>query len=349
VDDDLQRAHSFASDNYAGAHPAVLAAIAQANAGHARAYGADPVTARAVELIRQAVDHPVEVSFVFNGTGANMTALGAVLRPWQAIVCAAGAHLDSDEAGAPARLLGCSLLRVPTTEGRISPHEVRRAWRRVGDEHAVQPRVLSVTQSTEWGTCYEVDQIAALADAVHALGGLLHIDGARLSNAAAHLGCSLGETTFGAGADLVSLGGTKNGLLGAEAVLTRPGLAAELPWVRKSLAQLASKHRFLAAQFIALLSDELWRRSAAHANAMAERLRAGVSGLPGVEVTQPRQANAVFAVLAPPVRERLAAQYAFYLWDEERGEVRWMCSWDTRPAEVDQFIAAITAACHAFP
>lgn len=347
--DVLSRDRSFASDNYAGAHQQVIDAVCAANDGHARGYGDDPVTGRAIAAIQQAVGAPVAVGFVFNGTGANVTALGLVLRPWQAVVCAAGAHIDSDEAGAPARLLGTTLLRVPTTDGRITPAGVQAVWRRIGDEHAVQPTVVSITQSTEWGTCYALDDIAVLAEMVHERGGLLHIDGARLANAAATLDCTLAATTFDAGADLVSLGGTKNGLLGAEAVLARPELAADLPWLRKSLGQLASKHRFLAAQFEALFTDELWRHSATHANAMAERLHAGVRGVPGLRVTQPRQANAVFAILSAPAHLRLQQKYAFYLWNDLTGEVRWMCAWDTHPADVDRFIAAIRVAVAADP
>jgi threonine aldolase len=332
----------FASDNYAPVHPEVMAAIAEANAGHAVAYGDDPWTERAVDVVRGHLGPTAEPFLVFNGTGANVVALQTLLRPWQAVICSATAHINVDEGGAPERLLGSKLIDLPTPDGKLTPDLVTAAVTRVGDEHAVQPRVVSVTQSTELGTRYELDELRALADTAHALGLLLHVDGARIANAAASLGVSLGATTSDVGVDVVSLGATKNGAMGAEAVVfLTPGLADAVPWVRKSSMQLASKHRYLAAQFVALLDGDLWRRNAEHANAMAARLAAAVRDLPGLRLTQQVQANAVFAELPAAAIPALQAEFPFYVWDEARHEVRWMCSWDTTEADVDAFGALI--------
>lgn len=336
---------TFASDNYAGAHPEVLAAVAAADGlGHAVAYGADPVTAVAVERVREHLGEEAEVFFVWGGTAANVLCLES-LAPAQhhAIVCAENAHIYVDEGGAPERMLGRKLLPVATPDGKLTPDLVAPRAIRFGDWHAVQPKVLSITQTTELGTCYAPREIRALADFAHEHDMLLHLDGARIMNAAAGLGCSLREATRDLGADALSLGVTKNGALGAEVVVVWDAAFAEgMQWRRKAAMQLASKHRYLAAQVDALLRDDLWRRSAAHANAMARRLAEGVRGIPGVEVTQEVQANAVFAVLPVAVRDALYADgFIFYVWDEATGEVRWMCSWDTSEADVDAFVAAV--------
>jgi threonine aldolase len=333
---------SFASDNYAGAHPEVLAAMAAANTGHAVAYGDDPWTARALDLLREHFGPSADPFLVLNGTGANICILRAALKPWEAVVCAGTAHINVDEAGAAEWLAGTKLLAQPTQDGKLTPGHVQRAAVRVGDQHAVQARLVSVTQSTELGTLYTVDELAALADAAHARGMLLHVDGARLANAAATLDLPLRALTTDVGVDAVSFGGTKNGLVMGEAVvLLNPELRPGFEWVRKQSMQLASKSRFLAAGFIALLEDDLWLRSARHANAMASRLSAGVDGVEGVRVTQRVQANGVFAVLPPGVAEALQADWPFYVWDERTGEVRWMCAWDHSIDEVDAFVDAI--------
>ncbi len=335
----------FASDNYSGAHPEVLEAMTAANAGHAIAYGADPWTARAQGLLGEHFGDQAQSFLVFNGTGANVCILRAMCRPWHAVVCASGAHVNVDEGGAPEFLVGAKLLDLPTTDGKLTPELVRTVIARVGDEHAVQPRVVSITQSTELGTLYDVRETRALADLAHAHGMYLHVDGARLANAAAALGAPLRAFTTDAGVDAVSFGGTKNGMVSGEAVvLLAPELADGFAWIRKQSMQLASKGRFLAAQFVALLEGDLWLRSAEHANAMAARLARAVAELPGVRVTQATQANAVFAVLGPEVTAELQRQWPFYVWDEATGEVRWMCSWDTTPEEVDAFAAAVAAA-----
>jgi threonine aldolase len=333
---------AFASDNYAPAHPDVLAAVLAANDGHAPSYGADPWTARAIERVRDHLGAQAEVFLVFNGTGANVLCLQALMRPYEAVICAESAHIAVDEAGAAERILGSKLIAVPTPDGKLTPELVESRIARIGDEHAVQPKVVSITQTTELGTRYELGEIRALADLAHARGLLVHLDGARIANAAAGLGVGLREATADLGVDALSLGATKNGALGAEAVvLFDPALAAGFAWWRKQAMQLASKMRYAAAQFDALLAGDLWLRNAAHANAMAQRLAAAVAGVPGVRITRPVQANAVFAVLAPDVTARLQERFAFYVWDERTGEVRWMCSWDTTEADVDAFAAAI--------
>ena len=333
---------SFASDNYAPAHPEVIEALVGANVGDAPAYGADEWSEQARELISKALGSEVESFFVFNGTGANVTGLVSFLHPGSAVVCATQSHLNNDEGGAPERIAGVKLIDVPTDDAKLTPEHVTNVWRRIGDEHASQPHVVSVTQSTELGTVYQVSELAALAACVHELGGLLHIDGARISNAAAHLGVNLGEITVKTGADLLSFGGTKNGLIGAEAVVfLRSGDDHYYPWIRKSLMQLSSKQRFISAQFIALLSNDLWRRNATHANSMAARLAKGLSGMAQVEIAHPVQANAVFVRMHPDLIAHLLETYRFYVWDERENLVRLMCSWNTEPELVDEFIKAI--------
>jgi threonine aldolase len=334
----------FASDNHAGVHPEVMAAIAAANEGHAGSYGADPWTARAAQRFRDHFGPAARAFPVFNGTGANVLCLEALTQRWHAIVCARTAHLHVDECGAPERA-GRKLLVVDTPDGRLTPELVEPLLVRIGDEHAVQPRVVSIAQSTELGTVYPPEAVAALADWAHAHGMLLHVDGARLCNAAAALGVPLRALTTDAGVDAVSFGGTKNGLMGAEAVvLLRDDAGDNFKFLRKQAMQLASKMRYLSAQLDVLLAGDLWLRSAAHANAMAHRLGAALEGVDGLTITQPVEANAVFAVLDPAVTERLQRDWPFYVWDESTGEVRWMTAWDTEPEDVDAFAAAVRAA-----
>jgi len=338
----MTAARGFASDNYAGVHSEVLAAIEAANVDHAVSYGADEWTARVEERFREHFGEQARAFLVFNGTAANVVALRALAQPYEAVVCAETAHLNVDECGAPEFIAGMKTLPVATPDGKLTPDLVAPRLIRFGDEHAVQPKVISITQSTEVGTLYQPEEIAALAEQAHAHGMLLHVDGSRLANAAASLGTSLRAITTDAGADAVSFGGTKNGLLLGEAVvLLRPELGERMPFLRKQSMQLASKMRFVAAQFEALLADDLWLRSAAHANAMATRLAAAVAKVPGVRVTQAVEANGVFAILPPGVAQRLQAGWRFYTWNESTGEVRWMCSWDTRPEDVDGFAAAV--------
>jgi threonine aldolase len=336
----------FASDNYAAVHPEVLAAIAEANAGHAAAYGADPWTARAEELVRTHFGEQARPYLVFNGTGANVLCMRAMCRPWESVVCAATAHVNVDEGAAPEHIAGVKLHALDSPDGKLSPELVASRLGRWGDEHADQPRVVTVSQSTELGTCYSPGELAALAAFAHDNDLLLHVDGSRLSNAAAALGVPLRALATDVGVDAVSFGGTKNGLLVGEAVvLLRPEHADGFAYLRKQTLQLASKGRFLAAQFIALLAGDLWQRNAAHANAMAARLAAAVADAPGVRITQPVQANAVFAAISPAATEILQRDWRFYVWNPSTGEVRWMCAWDTTSEEVDAFSAAIRRTC----
>ena len=338
----------FASDNYAGAHAEVLAAVAEANDGHAVAYGGDPWTARAEQLLREHFGEQVLSFLVFNGSAANVLSLRSLCRPWESVVCAAQAHINCDEGGAPEQIAGIKLHDVPTRDAKLTPEDVERLLGRRGDEHAVQPRVVSITQSTELGTRYSAGELHELAHFAHERALLLHVDGARLANAAAALDVPLRALTTDVGVDVVSFGGTKNGLLLGEAVVfCDPRLAENFRYLRKQTLQLASKGRFIAAQFVALLEGDLWRRNASHANAMAARLADALLEAPGVRLTQPVQANAIFAVLPPGATAPLQQDWPFYTWDAATGEVRLVCSWDTTPDEVDAFAAAVSDACRA--
>jgi threonine aldolase len=343
------RVHDFASDNHAGAHPEVIAAIAAANTGHADSYGADGWTERAAELFRRHFGADARAFAVFNGSAANVLSIDALTRPHEAVICAETAHLNVDECGAPERIAGVKLLTVATEHGTLDAADLRRWEAKRGDEHHVQPRVVSITEATELGTVYSAAEIAAIAATTHELGMLLHLDGARLANAAAALDATLAELTTEAGVDAVSFGGTKNGLvLGDAVVFPRGELGDGFEFVRKQGMQLASKMRFVSAQFEALLGGDLWLRGAAQANAMAERLAAAVGAIDGVEIVHPVEANGVFARLPRPAIDRLLAELPgddpFYVWDEAANEVRWMCSWDTTAEDVDGFVAAIASA-----
>ena len=332
----------FASDNYAGIHPEVLAAIARVNDGHAVAYGDDDETVRLVDLVREHFGAQAQVFPVFNGTGANVVALQSICRPWEAVICAETAHVNVDEGGAPEKVAGLKLWTTPTVDGLLTIESIDRHAVRFGDVHRSQQAVVTVTQSSELGTAYSLDQLGALVEHVHSLGMRVHLDGARIANAAASLGVSLRQVTTDLGIDILSFGGTKNGAMGAEAVIVlEPALADAVPFLRKSSMQLASKMRFISAQLSALLTDDLWHRNATHANGMAQRLLEGVQNIPGVTIARRVDANAVFAILPRDVTARLQEHYRFYEWDEATGEVRWMCSWDTTAEDVDGFVAAI--------
>ena len=337
----------FASDNYSGVHAEVLEAIAAANGGHQVAYGEDVYTEHLHEVFAQHFGAAVQVFPVFNGTGANVTALQSMLPRWGAVVCARTAHINTDENGAPERIGGLKLLHVPTPDGKLTPELIdREAWG-WGDEHRAQPLAVSITQTTELGTVYTADEIRAIADHAHGLGMMLHVDGARISNAAATLDASFGAFTTDAGVDILSFGGTKNGLLFGEAIVVlNPAASDGLQYLRKMNMQLASKMRFVSAQLIALLSpgvdgEPLYLRSARHANAMAQRLRTSLEDVDGVEFTQQTQSNGVFAILPPGVADRLRQSFRFYDWDPARREVRWMCAFDTTDADIDAFAAAV--------
>lgn len=341
----------FASDNYSGVHPAVLEALGQVNGGHQVAYGEDVYTARLHEVFAEHFGGPVEVFPVFNGTGANVTGLQAMLPRWGAVISAATAHINVDEGGAPERVGGFKILAVPSDDGKLTPNLVdTEAWG-WGDEHRAQPLVVSLTQSSELGTVYTPDEVRALADHAHARGMSVHMDGARLANAAASLDLPLRAFTRDAGVDVLSFGGTKNGAMAAEAVVVlNPEAAQGLAYVRKYLMQLSSKMRFVSAQLLALTDGDVWIENARHANAMAQRLARGITdgladgSIRGVELTQRTESNGVFATLPDGVAERLRAQYRFYDWDAARREVRWMCSFDTAEHDVDGLLAALKEA-----
>lgn len=332
----------FASDNTAPVHPAVLTALAAANSGPSPAYGKDPWTARAIGWFREQFGPETAIFPVWNGTGANVVSLRALTRPWQAVVCSAQAHIQVDECGAPELLTGSKLIDLPTVDGKLTPAMLRAAMIGVGDFHHVQPAVVSLTQVTEYGTVYRQDELAALCATAHDLGMRVHMDGARIANAAAALEVPLRAFTRDAGVDILSFGATKNGAMGAEAVVVfDPALAGEMLFLRKQSMQLASKMRYVSAQFLALAENDLWLASARHSNAMAQRLAAGVRTIAGIEITQSVDASAVFAILPRGVTERLQKDFHFYFWNESLLEVRWMTNWATSEADVDEFVAAI--------
>lgn len=335
----------YGSDNYAGAHPEVLAALAEANGGHLPSYGADPYTQRLQEVLRSHFGESASVHPVFTGTGANVVSLQAMAPRWGGVVCSEAAHIHTDENGAPERVGALKLLTVPTVHGKVTPEAVQTQLWGFGELHRAQPAVLSLTQSTELGTCYTPDELRALADQAHAAGLRVHMDGSRLANAAAHLGVPLRALTTDVGVDVISLGGTKNGLLFGEAVVVLdPSAVQGLDYLRKVDMQLASKMRFVSAQLVALYEGDLWLRSARAANARAERLRAGLAALPGVEVTTPREANAVFVALPPGVADTLRRRWHFYDWTSDGSVVRLMCAFDTREQDVDEFVTAVADA-----
>ncbi len=331
---------SFGSDNHAGVHPAVLRAIVAANAGDAVAYGADEWTGRVTAALGEAFRAEGGAFLVLNGSGANILGLSVLLRRHEAVICPSSAHINTDECGSSERLLGTKLLAVPTADGKLTPELIADQLSGRGDDHRAQPGVVAITQSTELGTCYTLAELRKIADFCQGHGLLLFLDGARLANAAAFLGCSLAE--LAECADVLSFGGTKNGAMGAEALIVmRSHLGADLRYLRKQQTQLTSKMRFVAAQFGALLQDDLWRANAAHANAMARRLADGASTVEGVEIVHPVQANAVFARLPARLVEALRHDWFFHVWDEQESVVRWMAAFDTSEADVDTFLADI--------
>jgi threonine aldolase len=335
----MKHRKSFGSDNHAGVHPAVLRAIAGANPGDAVAYGADTWTEQATAELRE-VFGADDAFLVLNGSGANVLGLSLLLRRHEAVICAESAHINTDECGSSERLIGTKLLLVPTADGKITPELIAEKLTGRGDDHRSQPGVVAITQASELGTCYTLAELRKIADFCHASDLCLYLDGARLANAAAYLDCSLAE--LAECADALSFGGTKNGAMGAEALIVmRSGLAADAPYLRKQQTQLTSKMRFVAAQFSALLRDDLWRANATHANVMARRLAEGAAAVDGVEIVHPVQANAVFAKLPPRHIAALQQDWTFHLWNERESMVRWMTAFDTTEADVDAFLADV--------
>ena len=340
----------FASDNYAGVHPEVLQALTDANEGHQVSYGEDDYTTKLTDVIREHFGARSEVFPVFNGTGANVLSLTAMMPRWGAVICSSLAHIHTDEGGAPERVSGLKLYPVSHHQGKITPEDIATEAFGFGDEHRAQPAVVSITQSTELGTVYTPSEVKDIADFTHDHGMLLHMDGARLWNAAASLGVPFSAFTSDVGVDIVSLGGTKNGIVGAEAIVViNPDAVEGLIYLRKMSMQLASKMRFVSAQLLALFENGLGLRSATHANTMAQRLRNSLEegiasgALSGLSFSAPTQANAVFAVLDPEVSDRIRQTFRFYDWDRSVGEVRWMCSFDTTEEDIERFVETITA------
>lgn len=335
-------AASFASDNAAGASHEVLEALAAANAGPALAYGDDPWTAGAVAAIQERFDAPVEVLLAWGGTGANIVGLATLLQPWQSVLTVDSAHVIVDEAGGPARFTGSTFTTVPNVDGKLVPDAIEPFLGWLGDEHHPQPRVVTISQVTESGTVYSVDEIAALAERCHANGLLLHVDGARIANALVAGGSSLTEMIRDTGVDAMTFGFTKNGAIFGEAIVyLRPELAAHGRFVRKQAGQLVSKSRFVGAQISALLRDDLWLRNARTANDRAAELAAAVADLPTVEVVRPPEANAVFARIPWERLEELQAWSFFWPWDPADSQVRWMASFATTAHDVEVFAAGL--------
>ena len=332
---------SFASDNNAGVHPEVIEALKTANDGHVIAYGSDPITARAVELFQKHFGD-VAVYFVFGGTGANVLGLKAITQPHHAIFCADTAHVNVDECGAPEKFTGCKLIAIPTPDGKLRAEQIKPLLHGIGVEHHVQPRVISISQVTEMGTVYTRDELKTLADFAHDNGLLLHVDGARLANAAVALNNIFKEITTDVGVDVLSFGGTKNGMMYGEAVVffdkTR---AADFKYIRKQGMHLPSKMRFISAQFEALLSGDLWRRGAAHANRMAQVLGSELAKVPKIRLTQPVESNGVFATIPKEFIPVLQEKYFFYVWDDAISEVRLMASFDTSEDDINDFVAFV--------
>ncbi|HEY1660458.1 MAG TPA: low specificity L-threonine aldolase [Candidatus Sulfotelmatobacter sp.] len=340
-----QLSRSFASDNNAGVHPEILAAITHANHGHVVAYGADPYTESAIQKFEEHFGKDIAVFFTFNGTGANVLGLQALTRSFQSVLCSDYAHIYTDECGAPEKHVGCKLLPLPHQNGKITLEQVRHAYHGIGDEHHSQPRVISITQSTEMGTVYQPDEIRALAGFAHDHDMFLHMDGARLANAAVSLGQNLQQATRDLGVDVLSCGGTKNGIMGGEAVVFfQPDSSRDFLYLRKQSMQLASKMRFIAAQFEALLTGDLWRRSAEHANRMAHLLEKEIRQIPEIKIVWKVEANGVFAQIPRHAIEKIKEHYFFYVWIEEESIVRWMCSFDTTEDDIRKFAEVVREA-----
>jgi len=335
----------FGSDNHAGIHPEVLSAIVEANEGHAHPYGDDPWTARATRAVRAQVGDEAQVAFVFNGTGANVAGLAAVCRPWESVICAESAHIMTDECGAPEHIAGVKLIPVATPDGKLTPELIKPALTGFGSEHHIQPKVISVSNVTELGTVYTARELQMLAELAHSKKMLLHVDGARIANAAVGAGSSLRALSGDSGVDVLSLGGTKNGMLAGEAVvLFGAARTDDLAYVRKQSGQLASKMRFISAQFVAMYEGDLWRRAATNANLMATRLAEGAQAKT-IDIAFPVQANEVFALLADDSIQALQDRFHFYAWEEglahQHSLVRWVTSWDTTSVDVDELVRAL--------
>jgi len=338
----MKTSRGFASDNNAGVHPEVLQALGRVNQGHVVGYGDDVYTESAVKVFREHFGADVEVFFVFNGTAANVLSLQALTRQHHAVLCAEKSHIYTDECGAPERFTGCKLIPLHAAAGKLTVEAVEHAYHGIGDQHHVQPKVISITQCTEMGTTYRQDEVKSLAQFAHERDMFLHMDGARIANAAVWQGLTLRQATRDLGVDVLSFGGTKNGVIGVEAVVFfRPELAEEFLYVRKQGMQLASKMRYMSVQMEALLTNDLWRRSAEHANRMAKLLEGEIGKIPRTKVHFPVEANGVFVQIPKEANPKIKERYFFYDWIDEDSVVRWMCAFDTTEDDVRQFAAFI--------
>ena len=338
----MSNIRGFASDNNSGVHPDIMDAMLRVNTGHAVGYGDDEYTAEAIQIFKQTLGSEVEVLFVYNGTGANVIAIQALARPFNSVICSNLSHINMDECGAPEKQSGCKLLPIDVPDAKLTVDLIKQYMHGFGFEHHSQPGMVSITQATEMGTVYTIDEIKEIAEYVHEQGLYLHMDGARISNAAVSLGCTFKEMTFDAGVDVLSFGGTKNGLMFGEAVVfANAKLAENVKYIRKQTTQLHSKMRFVGAQFSTLLTDNLWKRNASHANDMAGLLVEKLSAIPEITITQKVQANGVFCIVPEKLIEPLQQEFFFYVWDESRSEVRWMTSFDTTQEDVEGFVKSI--------
>jgi len=331
---------SFASDNNSGVHPKIMKALINANVGQVVAYGDDYQTEKTINKFKSIFGKEIEVFFVFGGTAANVLGLKSVTETFNAIICAETSHINVNECAAPERFTGCKLLDIPTQNGKINVEQISYFMHGFGDQHHVQPKIISITQPTEMGTVYTIDEIRKIADYAHKNNLLLHMDGARIANAVVSLGADITDITKNAGVDILSFGGTKNGMMYGEAVIFfKKELAKNFAFIRKQSMQLASKMRFIASQFEAFLTDNLWLKNAKQANEMAKLLAKRVKEISNIEVTQKTQANAVFAIIPSKCIRELQKKYFFYVWNEYTNEVRWMTSFDTQKKNIEQFVA----------
>ncbi|MBX2945740.1 MAG: low specificity L-threonine aldolase [Cyclobacteriaceae bacterium] len=339
---------AFASDNYSGVHPEVMEALNRANHEHERSYGADDITQRTINIFKNYFGNDIEVFFVYNGTGANVLGLQALTQSFHSIICSALAHITVDESTAPEKFTGCKLIGIPTSDGKIYPDQVEQKIQRLGDQHHPQAKVISISQSTEYSTVYSVEEVKALAAVAKKFNLYLHMDGARISNAAVSLGKDFRAFTTDAGVDVLSFGGAKNGMIFGEAVVFfNREMAKYFPYIRKQGMQLHSKMRFISSQFEALLSNDLWRRNATHANTMAKKLEEGLSRIPQIKITQNVDGNGVFAIMPESIIEGLQKEFHFYVWNERTNECRLMCSFDTKEEEIERLVEKAKALCSA--
>lgn len=337
--ENIKKIRGFASDNNSGIHPDIIKEIIASNSGHVAGYGSDIYTEKALRLFREKLGNSAEIFFVFTGTAANVLGLSSIMRSWNSVITASTAHLEGDECGAAEKFIGCKVLVVDTPDGKVTPELVEKHMHGIDFEHHSQPKAISITQCTEMGTVYSVDEIKRISDYAHSRGMLLHMDGARLANAAVSINLPFKAFTTDAGVDILSFGGTKNGLMGGEAIcFLKPGITVDFKYIRKQGMQLASKMRFISSQYIAYFQNDLWKACASNANAMASILAEKLDGVPEVRITQKVQSNGVFVIIPDEVARKVREHYFFYPWDEKRSEWRLMCSWDTKIEDIEDFI-----------